>query len=156
MVPRATLLVLAVTLAGIVVRDVRILRQAGVPEETLRRYECAVRFAKIIPKDDLILVRGGGKRDRHGHPVAFNESTMFAWMDRRGFNYPSEDFLEDTLVAYHSRGARYWVSDQRDLVRPEVVAAMQDRAILVDTCAGLRLLELRPRHLSQGTLVGGD
>ncbi len=69
--------------------DVHRQRNDGAVRQDLRA-ACLV-FADHLPTDARIAVRGGYRMDAHGHPVAFNESMAYAWLDRKGENYPIED-----------------------------------------------------------------
>ena len=39
---------------------------------------------------------------------------VFAWMDRKGFNYPVEDLSARTLDDLAARGGRYWIAGPED------------------------------------------
>jgi 4-amino-4-deoxy-L-arabinose transferase-like glycosyltransferase len=78
-------------------------------------YRCATEFAPAVPVDGRIVVRGGTKVDELGQPVAWNASLFFAWMDRRGFNYPMQDLSVETLEGLRARGGGYWIARQDEI-----------------------------------------
>jgi 4-amino-4-deoxy-L-arabinose transferase-like glycosyltransferase len=108
-------------------------------------YLCSREFAGRLPPDARVVVRGGRKADEHGHPVAWNASMAFAWADRRGFNYPIEDFSAQTLDALAARGGRYWIATPDDL-QSAASAAITARYRQLATCGDrdYRLFDLRP------------
>ena len=59
-------------------------------EDLKQLHDCAMQIESLIPADGQIVVRGGRSVDEFGSPVAFNEPMLFAWLDRRGFNYPKD------------------------------------------------------------------
>ena len=85
--------------------------------ETIPMYTCALQFAAHVPVSSRIVVNGGVSSDNNGHAIAHNDPMMFAWMDRKGFNYPDEDLSIATLDAIAARGGRYWVVQRRELAR---------------------------------------
>lgn len=105
-------------------------------------YICSRQFADRVPPDARIVARGGFKADEHGHPLAWNASMVFAWMDRKGFNYPVEDFSQRTLDALAARGGRYWIASPEDVV-PDVDSSRYRR---VARCGDFEyaLYDLRP------------
>src|SRR5262249_39232997 len=78
---------------------------------------CAREFVRYVPATESIVVDGGTMTDEYGHPVAYNESMIFAWMDRRGFNYGREELSIETLDRIAARGGRYWVVGLSELRR---------------------------------------
>jgi hypothetical protein len=105
-------------------------------------FECSRRFSGSVPETDKIVVRGGRMFDVYGRRVAYNESMVFAWMDRKGFNYGAEDFSLETIEAIARRGGRFWMVARTDLedsglrqqveARYDVVATCEDTFLLVD------------------------
>jgi hypothetical protein len=97
-------------------------------------YECSRRFSGSVPRTGQIVVRGGRMFDVYGRPVAYNESMVFAWMDRKGFNYGAEEFSLETIEAIARRGGRFWMVARGDLddsgLRQEVIR----RYDVVSTC----------------------
>lgn len=97
-------------------------------------YACATRFIVNVPPDSMIVSLGGQKFDDQGHAAAHNESMLFAWMDRKGFNYAAEDLQIAELDRLASRGADYWIASQtevRQLGSRQIGAAGLH---LVDSC----------------------
>ncbi len=78
--------------------------------------EASRQFAELVPSTEKIVVKGGRKLDGMGFPVAYNEPMVFAWMDRKGFNYALEDLNLEMLERIHSRGGRYWVMRESEIV----------------------------------------
>jgi 4-amino-4-deoxy-L-arabinose transferase-like glycosyltransferase len=111
-----------------------------------RMYSCALELAPLVPAVGLIVAHGGSMSDDRGHPVAHNESMLFAWMDRRGFNYGAEALSTATLEAIAARGGRYWVVEQGELERGDLAAQVDARYRRLATCdLGFALYDLRPR-----------
>ncbi len=79
-----------------------------------------VELAPAIPRDALVAVRGGERLDPHGHPVAFNASMAFAWLDRRGDNYAIEDASPDALRRLAAAGCTHWLVLPADRADPDV------------------------------------
>lgn len=105
-------------------------------------YTCSRQFAERVPAGGRIVSRGGARTDEHGHPVAWNASMVFAWMDRKGFNYPADDAGIRTLDAIAARGGRYWIATPDDRI-PGLDAAPYRR---LASCGdgGYALYDLRP------------
>lgn len=97
-------------------------------------YACAMQFVAHVPPDSMIVLQGGQKLDDHRHPTAHNKSMMFAWMDRKGFNYADEDLRIAELDRLASRGAKYWIATQAEVrqLGSEQISAANFR--LVDSC----------------------
>jgi len=107
-----------VLLALVLVTGVRLYRRDHhVSDEELPAMRaCAARFAPHVPAERIV-VREGTMHDEYGHPVAYNEPMMLAYMDRKGFNYGNEELSIDTLEAIAARGGRYWVVGREELVK---------------------------------------
>ncbi len=103
------------TLALLLVATVFLVVRRDRRQELLPMQRCARQFASLVPPDSRIVVRGGAMHDEHGHPVAHNESMVFAWMDRKGFNYGDDQLGIDTLDAIAARGGRYWMVSRYEL-----------------------------------------
>ncbi len=117
--------------------------------DALRMRTCAIRFRAFVPADGKIVVRGGPMFDDRGHPAAHNESMMFAWMDRKGFNYGDEELSVPTLEGIKSRGGRYWIVERGWLKKDDLARAAEERYRRVATCDTYELYDLNP---SGGTL----
>jgi hypothetical protein len=107
-------------------------------------YRCARELAPSVPRGGRIVVRGGEERDEHGHPIAWNESMAFAWMDRQGFNYPKEEFGVAALDAIAARGGRYWLAQPPDLGDAAIRSEVERRYRLLARCDGYALYDLAP------------
>ncbi|MCC6397966.1 MAG: glycosyltransferase family 39 protein [Bacteroidetes bacterium] len=105
-------------------------------------YRCAVSFRDHIPSGARIVVRGGTRLDEHRHPVAFNESMVFTWMNRTGFNYAQEDFTESTLRVIAQKGARYWLAAPDDRAVTHVYASIAAKCTLVAHCDQYDLFDI--------------
>ena len=111
-----------------------------------RMYSCAVEFAPLVPAGGMIVAHGGSMLDDRGHPVAHNESMLFAWMDRRGFNYGAEELGVASLDAIAARGGRYWVVERGELEQGGLAAQVDGRYRRLATCdLGFALYDLRPQ-----------
>ena len=107
---------------------------------------CAMQFVPYVPADQSIVAFGGWLTDEYGTPVAHNESMLFGWMDRKGFNYATENLSIPTLDAIASRGGRWWIVARPELeehhmvdqanARYRRVAACDDRFYLYDLQSG--------------------
>jgi hypothetical protein len=114
------------------------------PDEK-RLYDCARAASAHIPPGAWLLVRGGARLDPHGHPVAYNDSRVFAWMDRRGFTYAEEDAGLATVERFAARGARFWLARPFELRDEAIRRRASERWRLVTECRGTLLLyDLRP------------
>ncbi len=140
----ATLTVLALVAATVVL----IQRRDHGRDELAALYACSRAFAPRVPAEAPIVVRGGSRVDELGHPVAYNASMVFAWMDRRGFNYAQEDFTLAGLEAAAVRGARYWVATPDDFVA-SAMAGVAAHYQLVAQCGAAphALYALRPQSV---------
>jgi hypothetical protein len=111
-----------------------------------RMYSCAREFAPLVPPDGLIVAYGGSMFDERGHPVAHDESMLFAWMDRRGFNYGAEDLSLATLDAIAARGGRYWAVETSELEQRGLAAQVDAHyRRLADCDLGFALYDLTPQ-----------
>ena len=110
--------------------------------------EASLQFARIVPPSEMIVVKGGKKFDAKGYPVAYNEPMVFAWMDRKGFNYAPEDLRLETLEGLRNRGGRYWVMRESEIPgMPEgMMAEVEQRYTrIADGPGGYRLYDLGVR-----------
>ncbi|HEX9005827.1 MAG TPA: hypothetical protein VF889_00940, partial [Bacteroidota bacterium] len=108
-----------------------------------RMYRELRTLAPRVPRTDRIIVRGGTRQDPHGHPVAYNESMAFLWMDRKGFNYAQEDFTLPVLLGLRDRGARYWIAQPEDREDSATFAAARSVMTPVDTTGTFQLFAFR-------------
>jgi 4-amino-4-deoxy-L-arabinose transferase-like glycosyltransferase len=116
-------------------------------------YSSCKEMCAYIPADARIVARGGTRLDRHGHPVAYNESMPFAWMDRKGFNYAQEDYSLTTLRSITQKGGRYWFVEPADLSNRIVYAEITQRTRLVAKRDSFALFDLLPL-LEDSSAVG--
>jgi 4-amino-4-deoxy-L-arabinose transferase-like glycosyltransferase len=107
-------------------------------------YRCALELREDVPPDGKIVVRGGKRLDEHGHPVAYNASMAFTWMDRRGFNYAEEDFTEKTLRSIAIRGGRYWLAGPDDRRDADVYATISGKCVLIREYSEYCLFDVSP------------
>jgi 4-amino-4-deoxy-L-arabinose transferase-like glycosyltransferase len=134
-----------VTLAFLAATTVYALRLRDVDPDEERFYGCARTAAAYVPPGAWLLVRGGTKFDPHGHPVAYDDSRVFAWMDRRGFTYPEEDANLATIERLAARGARFWVARPFELRDEAIRRRAGERWRLVTECKNTLLVyDLRP------------
>jgi hypothetical protein len=108
-------------------------------------YRCALELAPHVPPDAKIVARGGPRHKAYGHETAWNESLAFAWMDRKGFNYPREELSVATLEAIAAKGGRYWIAQPVDLGDAALRTQVESRFPLVARCDGYALYDLSPR-----------
>jgi hypothetical protein len=134
-----------ITLAALAATTVYALWLREVQPDEKRFYDCSRAAAAHVPSGAWFLVRGGVKRDPHGHPVAYDDSRVFAWMDRRGFVYPEEDAGLATIERFAARGARFWLARPFELRDEALQRQADERWRLVMQCENTLLLyDLRP------------
>jgi 4-amino-4-deoxy-L-arabinose transferase-like glycosyltransferase len=135
----------ACTLAGLLAVAAFLIHLRDSNASLLAMRNCALELADKIPPSEKIVVKGGRMFDEQGHPVAFNEPMVFAWMDRKGFNYGLEEQNIETLDRIAARGGRYWMVLRRDLeqegLRPapqryRLVAEYGEKYVLYDLSRG--------------------
>lgn len=115
-------------------------------DDLMTMRKCAMQLVKLVPTDGRIVVRGGEATDEIGRPVAYNEPMFFAWMDRRGFNYPRDSVSLATLEQMKSRGGRYWIAraDELDEIGIKEEADKRFRRLAGCPCGGYFLYDLTP------------
>jgi 4-amino-4-deoxy-L-arabinose transferase-like glycosyltransferase len=150
----AILVVGGVVLTGLGARSYYYLRAKQGDPKTAEMYNCISSFRDSVPAGEKIVVRGGGKFDEHGHPVAFNESMAFTWMDRKGFNYGAEDFSLETLLQSAEAGATFWVSGPADRMSSGEWRRAEDRFALIADCGEYSLFRLRDLRDPSGNPEG--
>jgi len=110
----------------------------------LRR--CVLQFQPYVSATDLIVMRGGAAYDEYGHPVAYNASMAFAWMDRKGFNFAIEEQGAATLERIAARGGRFWIAHKDELAHGELGRIVDTRYRRLAACDGSYFLyDLRIR-----------
>jgi dolichyl-phosphate-mannose-protein mannosyltransferase len=136
----------AATLACFVaVTALRIERRDHDPEQRAL-FHCATEMRALVPPEGAIVVRGGPMFDEHGRPVAHNESMVFAWMDRKGFNYGDEELGIATLERIAAQGGRYWLARRGEIEGAGLTRAVASRYREIARCNGdpaYRLYDLR-------------
>lgn len=139
---RAGLALGALTLIGLLLSTAALLQARDDRADLLAMRDCGLRFLRHIPGDASIVAQGGALRDDQGHPVAHNQSMLFAWLDRKGFTYGNEELSVPTLVGIAARGGRFWIADRSE-VKGSFGSEVADRFRLVDRCAsGYHLYDL--------------
>jgi 4-amino-4-deoxy-L-arabinose transferase-like glycosyltransferase len=115
------------------------------PSKLAQTRACSQQFARQVPSTEKIAVRGGTMVDDYGKPVAYNESIVFAWMDRKGFNYGDQELSVATLEDIARRGGRYWMVGKSELQLSGLQAHARNHYRLIDDCAdGYLLFDLVP------------
>jgi 4-amino-4-deoxy-L-arabinose transferase-like glycosyltransferase len=104
--------------------------------------DCGLEFATRIPSAGLIVARGGAVTDPDGFPTAHNQSMLFAWLDRRGFNYGNEEMSPDLLASIARRGGRYWIAEADELAGPRGEAIARRFRLLASCPPGYYLYDL--------------
>jgi hypothetical protein len=135
---------LAAATAGVLLYatiDLRKMRDLG--DARQEAFACAQEFRADLPPGARLVYDGGAATDVHGHPVAHNASTWFAWLDRHGATYAAGAASLEVLDAYARRGGWFWIAKERELADPAFRAAVDARHRLVASCGGAyRLYEL--------------
>ena len=109
---------IATTLVGLYRRDHDV--------ELSRLRDCSAELVRYIPKDASIVVRGGRSVDEFDRPVAYNEPMLFAWLDRRGFNYAKDKLSLDTLTSIARRGGQFWIVRRDELDDSDDLGRLRD------------------------------
>ncbi len=126
----------ALTLVSLATATGILIRHRDSNQDLRAMRECALELARQVPPGGSIVVNGGPMRDERGHPIAHNASMAFAWMDRRGFNYATEELGPETLERIAARGGRWWLVNRRELERTGLGPLAARRYRLVAECAG--------------------
>ena len=79
------------------------------PDENLA---CAAKIKSLMPKNGLILVSGSRCFDADGYRRAYNESFMFYWLERKGFNICTEEQSIEKVRDFAAKGAKYFVAQK--------------------------------------------
>lgn len=96
----------------------------------------------LLPENAMLVIQGGPSRDEHGHPVAYNASMAFAWLDRKGFNYPSDHFAFEQLTEFAERGATHWIVREHELEARAMRAEALQRYPLLTQKGDVLILKL--------------
>lgn len=107
-------------------------------------FEFAQEIKSLIPDDALIISSGGICRDPDGHPVAYNASYMFLWLDRKGFNICEEEQSITAVQHLAERGAKFFIAEKEALnTKPPFKNQLNDKFILLKECSEAYLFDLR-------------
>lgn len=104
-------------------------------EDLRQLHQCSMELRRSIPRDGRIVVRGGRSIDEYGSPVAFNEPMLFAWMDRRGFNYAKDKLNMSHLIDIARRGGRFWIARSEELDASDIHGDLHHRFQRYAECA---------------------
>jgi hypothetical protein len=139
----AGLLVAGATLALLVRGTVGTIagRDSNAVAQEMRR--CVLQFQSHVPADGLIVVRGGRMLDEYGRRVAYNEPMVFAWMDRKGFNYAIEEQGAAILERIAARGGRFWIARAEELALVDLERSAETRYRRLAACGSYLLYDLR-------------
>ena len=139
-------LLAAATLVALAGVTVILIRRRDTQPDLEHMHRCALQFVPYVSPSELIVVHGGTMVDEYNHPVAHNESMVFAWMDRKGFNYGTQELSVETLDRLAARGGRYWVVQHDELKRNNLRALVGRRYRRVAACDdGYDLYDLHSR-----------
>jgi hypothetical protein len=108
-------------------------------------YRCAGSFASSISEGELILVTGGPSKDGTGRPIAFNSSYFFYWLDRKGWNIPSDTASPEGVRDFARKGARFFIAERGSLARtPGLEKELRMSFPVIAECSEAILFRLRP------------
>jgi hypothetical protein len=140
----AVVVLLCVMLFGAgMVGSVQVVRVRGSQPTLSSMRLCLERFSRQLPPSATVALRGGGRTDEHGYPVAYNESMGFVWLDRKGVNYPAEDLSVATMHSLSAQGIGFWVANiQKDLRNPLFSDSVLASFRVCDSCGNYMLLDL--------------
>jgi 4-amino-4-deoxy-L-arabinose transferase-like glycosyltransferase len=138
----AWLLAVATT-GSLLYASIELRRQRDQDDARHEAFACAQEFRADLPPGARLVFDGGAATDVHGHPVAHNASTWFAWLDRHGATYATGTASLEVLDACARRGSWFWIAKEQELADPAFHAAVDARHRLVAACGGAyRLYEL--------------
>jgi hypothetical protein len=136
----------AATLAALVAATAFLVHQRDARDDYRAMYACAHTFTANVPPDGRIVAHGGSLVDEYDAPVAHNESMLFAWMDRTGFNYATQELSVAMLDGLAARGGRYWIVTSGELQSAGLEDVVDERYRKLAECGtAYRLYDLRPR-----------
>ena len=135
---------LAAATAGVLLHaSIELRRQRDQGDARQEAFACAQEFRADLPPGARLVYAGGEPTDVHGHPVAHNASTWFAWIDRHGATYATGAANLELLDDYARRDCWFWIAKEQELADPAFRAAVDARHRLVASCGGAyRLYEL--------------
>jgi hypothetical protein len=115
------------------------------PHPELASFAAAQAFRPLIPAGSLILSSGGACGNEMARRAAYNQSFMFYWLDRKGFNVCLEQQSLERVDAFARRGARYFVANDGALAtHPGFTAALNARYQRLAAAPGWTLFVLTP------------
>ncbi len=104
-------------------------------------------FAPLMKKPGLILASGGNCFDEDGFRVAYNESYMFYWLERKGFNVCVEEQSAENVRNFAELGAVYFVAEKNKLVqKPNFEPELKNNFPLVAETDAMLLFDLSETH----------
>jgi hypothetical protein len=115
------------------------------PHHETGNYVAAKLFVPWIPAGSLIVSSGGPCHTVMAPHVAYNQSYMFYWLDRKGFDVCVEQQSMARIDSVVARGARFFVANDT-LVhsQPGFAEELNQRFPVLATSNGWSLYALRP------------
>jgi 4-amino-4-deoxy-L-arabinose transferase-like glycosyltransferase len=114
------------------------------PHPEIGSFAAARVFAPRIPPGTLILSSGGPCSTTMARYVAYNQSFMFYWLDRKGFDVCVEQQSMTRIEDYVRRGARFFVANESLVAsQPGFAVALSRRYPLLAESHGWSLYALR-------------
>lgn len=78
------------------------------------RYTAAQAFQPLIGRDDLVTMIGATCVDEGGAPVAYDDSPMMFWLDRKGFILCMQEDNLGPVLSTKARGAKFFIMKKDD------------------------------------------
>jgi hypothetical protein len=108
-------------------------------------FRCSQAFAPLISEGNLILVSGGPSKDETGRPVAYNAPYFFYWLDRKGWNIPSDAASIEAVREFARKGAAYFIGERFFLNRtPGLEKELRDAFPAIAECPQAILFRIVP------------
>ena len=110
---------------------------------TDENFVCAAKLKNLMPKDGLILVSGSHCFDADGYERAYNESFMFYWLAKKGFNICTEEQSVENVRNFAAKGAKYYVA-QKSIVasKPDFAEELKQNFALAGECDEFYVFDL--------------
>ena len=80
--------------------------------DTSEYYANVPQLKKLIPPHTTILVSGGNRLGKTGHPIAYNSSYFYYWLDCTGFNLCGEDQNIEKVRSFKDKGAQFFIAEK--------------------------------------------